>query len=191
MKFKLKKIVRLFISNVFAAFFICFGFVRRANKKNESGRIITSVYFHDPEKKLFKKCVRWLLKNKYTFISTDDLVEILEKRKTCPKKAALITLDDAYKNNMANVIPVAKEYNIPITIFAPTEAVETGEYWPTYVLQGIRYASKELKTMDDFKKIPEWKRKEQIDLIRKNIHIERETMTIDELKMMSESPLVS
>ncbi len=182
--------IRFAFSYLFASFFLCFGFVRRAKKRAASGKFITSVYFHNPTKKLFEKCVVWLLKNDYTFISVDDLAEILEKKKTIPAKAVLFTLDDAYQNNISNVFEIAEKYKIPVTIFAPTESVEHGEYWPTYVFKGIKYASKEFKSIEDFKKIPEWKRKEQIALIKKHISIEREAMTIDELKMVSRSPFV-
>ena len=186
----LKKTARLIISNLLAYVFIGLGVIHRAKKKAASEKFITSIYFHDPSEKLFEKCIKWLIKNKYSFISTDELVGILEKKLPLPKQPVLITFDDAYQNNLSNVIPICKKYNVPITIFAPTNAVETGEYWPTYVFKGIHYASKEFKSISDFKNVPEWKRKEQIELIKKNISIERETMTVEELRMISRSPLI-
>lgn len=190
MKNNFNKNIRFIISYIIAYFFICTGFVHRAKKKAKSGTFITSIYFHDPDKNLFEGCIQWLIKNNYVFISIDDLVEILEKRKDLPKQSVLITLDDAYRNNIPNVVSVAEQYNIPITIFAPTDSIETGEYWASLVYKGIQYTSKEFKRIDDFKKIPEWKRKEQINLIKQNIKVEREAMTVEELKTISKSHLI-
>jgi peptidoglycan/xylan/chitin deacetylase (PgdA/CDA1 family) len=91
--------------------------------------VITSIYFHNPGRRLFTKVISWLESNGYTFISADQLIDILNMRAVCPKGAVWISLDDGWKGNLDHVIPVAEEHNVPITIFVYTAGVEEGSFW--------------------------------------------------------------
>src|ERR1041385_4441510 len=132
--------IRYIFSYSLSFFFIAFGFVKRSRKNAFKKKLITSIYFHDPSRALFEQCVQWLFKNHYTFISVNDLEDILEKKKPIPEQAVLITLDDAYKNNITNVVSIAEKYKVPVTIFAPTDSIETGIYWSTLAYKWMQYA---------------------------------------------------
>ncbi len=174
-----------------ACIFIVSGMVGRARRRAHSEKLITSIYFHNPSRTLFEKCILWLKKKGYTFISTDDLVEILEKRKTIPHLPLLITLDDAYHENIPNVFSVAEKHNVPITIFAPSGSIESGEYWWSYVLKGRKFSSPGFNEVEDYKKIPEGVRKAKVELLKKYVKVQREAMTVDELIKISKSPFVT
>jgi len=61
-----------------------------------------------------------VLKNKgYSFISLDELYEILQKQKKV-KKCIVFTLDDGYKDNYEIAYPIFKSYNVPFTIYLTT-----------------------------------------------------------------------
>ncbi len=123
-------ILRNFLSFCMAFILFVFGFIRRARTKAQSGQYITGIAFHNPEKFLFEKSVKWLMRNGYSFISTDDLIHILKRNSICPKGAVWLTFDDGWKNNIENVVPVLKKYNIPATFFITTGSVEnSGSFW--------------------------------------------------------------
>lgn len=75
-------------------------------------------------KETFEKQMKGLKKFGYHFISYEDLKEYNEGNKKLYKKSCLVTFDDGYKGVYENALPVAKEYNIPITIFVITDKME-------------------------------------------------------------------
>ena len=182
-----------FLRNIFAfsfaMFLIIFGFVRRANKNAINSGKITSLYFHNPSRKLFEKCIKWLNKNSYVFISTGELIEILSKRKPPVNGAVWLTFDDGWKENVTNVVPAAVEQNIPITIFISTGPVESnGVFWWTYAEKFSNDLPLPYKNdINELWKIPETERKKILDeLISKHINdIPREAMTMDDVKKIA------
>ena len=125
----MKKFIRQLIANTF----IILGFVKRKNKSVHSENLITPIYFHNPSKELFEKCINWLIVNNYYFISTDDLYDVLNSNKPINNGAVCITVDDGFKDNLKNIIPIITEHNIPLTIFIATEPVKNGVFWWSYV----------------------------------------------------------
>jgi peptidoglycan/xylan/chitin deacetylase (PgdA/CDA1 family) len=99
---------------------------------HQSGDIL-SIYFHNPSLSLFEKTIKWLIKQKVTFISTEQLNLICEGKSVTPKSAVVITIDDGWKTNKENVIQVAKKFDIPVTIFVSTEPVfKQKPFWWSY-----------------------------------------------------------
>ena len=102
---------------------IASGRARRARKKALSGEVITSIYFHKPNQRLFTRCIRWLSKHGYTFISAADLIDILYGGRPIPKGAVWLSFDDGYKEWLADVLPVVHELRVPVTLFIPSGIV--------------------------------------------------------------------
>lgn len=59
----------------------------------------------------------------YTFISMDELQEVLSKGKKARKLIAL-TLDDGYRDNYTNGLPIFKKYSVPFTVYISTAMIE-------------------------------------------------------------------
>lgn len=186
---------RNILASILAFMLIIFGFVRRARKTAFSDGHITPLYFHNPSRKLFEKCIKWLKKNSYVFISTDELIDIINKRKPPVKGAVWLTFDDGWKDNVTNVVPVVAEQNIPVTIFISTRPVEgNGVFWWTYAENFINELPMPYKNdINLLWKIPEIERKQIIDeLISKHKNgLPREAMTIDEVKEITKIPQVT
>src|SRR6187402_3501838 len=120
-------------------FYILSGKVNRVKKKAGRGEFILSVYFHDPDKRLFESCVKWFLKKGYNFISTDELTAIAAGKQAFPAAGVVFTVDDGWRNNKENIAAVANRYKIPVTIFASTKPIATGEaYWWSYIAKAKR-----------------------------------------------------
>jgi peptidoglycan/xylan/chitin deacetylase (PgdA/CDA1 family) len=125
----LKKALRNSIGYILAIVLIILGYVRRAKIKALQTNAILAIGFHHPDAKLFKNVITWLGKNGFVFISSSHLIDILDKKEPCPPGAVWVSLDDGWRGNINNVIPVVIKYNIPITIFICTGAMEDGTYW--------------------------------------------------------------
>jgi peptidoglycan/xylan/chitin deacetylase (PgdA/CDA1 family) len=170
------------------------GQVRRAKIQCFQNNVITPIYFHNPGKKLFVRIVTWLRDNGYVFVSFDQLTDILNKRMSCPRGAVWISFDDGWKGNIYNVIPVASQYDVPITVFIYTDAIEKGSFW----WQNFRECASSLPpAYRDFNVIlrsPENVRNEVLQLIarkRMGSAFSREAMTVDDVKSISAMPQVT
>jgi poly-beta-1,6-N-acetyl-D-glucosamine N-deacetylase len=127
---KLYKVVRNFFCGSLAVAVIASGRVRRARKRALNKDVVTAIYFHNPNKELFARCVQWLTKNGYTFISADDLINILYEGAEPPKGAVWLSFDDGFKELLENVIPLVCQRHIPITLFVPSGIVESHGLFP-------------------------------------------------------------
>jgi peptidoglycan/xylan/chitin deacetylase (PgdA/CDA1 family) len=178
------------VAHLIAKAFIITGLVKYAASRALHTRCILSVYFHKPEKAEFEFCLQWLKKKGFRFISLCDIEKIMKEEMPFPKGAVLITVDDGWQSNMANVVEVANRHEVPVTIFVATTPVEEGMYWWSYVHraneQGMPTISK-----SQLKKMPEEMRLDILQEIKKNISPCREAMTVEQVKLIATSPYVT
>jgi len=109
---------------------IASGRVRRAKKRALSGEVVTAIYFHKPNKRLFAQCLRWLTNNGYHFISASELLDVLYRGKTPPKGAVWLSFDDGCTEIIENVISPTKLQQIPVMLFIPTGIVQGDGRFP-------------------------------------------------------------
>lgn len=175
------------IAYIYSLYLIYFGKLKSLKDKCNRSEIILSVYFHNPSKELFKKCIDWFLKNKFQFISTEDLRKIIVDHSDFPKSAVVITIDDGWKENNENVFLLAKKYNIPITLFATTEPIETnGKFWWT-IIANSRKNIIQNKKIEALKIVPNEVRLKQLQSANQISKMECDTITKDELIELSKT----
>ncbi len=167
------------------------GYVGKAKKKALQGDHILAIYFHNPTYQEFKNCIHWLKRNKFQFITLHNLTQIIQKKQPIPKGAVLITVDDGWKNNEKNMVALAEQLEIPITIFVSTEPVEKGAYW----WSKVKYAKKNhigaIPSVKELKKIPNEERLIHLKKIKPvNESETREAMDIEQIKRISKSKFV-
>ena len=63
------------------------------------------------ETTLFKKQIQYL-KNHYTFVNTEQVIDAMQTGRSLPDHAMLLTFDDGYLDHYTNVLPVLMEHNI-------------------------------------------------------------------------------
>jgi len=81
----------------------------------------------------FKEQLQWLKDNDYTVIPLKDLVSYLEgKRAALPTKSVVITADDGKKSVYTYMLPLVREYNIPVTLFIYPSAISNASYALTW-----------------------------------------------------------
>ena len=65
----------------------------------------------------FRKMVKDLKVQGFTFVDANDLVAIKEGKKRQPRKAVFLGFDDGYKDNYTNAYPIIKEEGVKATFF--------------------------------------------------------------------------
>lgn len=136
---KFYNLVRNLFCGSLALAVIASGRARRAKERILNGNSVTSIYFHNPNKRLYAQCVRWLSRNGYTFISVHELIRILREGKEPPKGAVWLSFDDGFKELLENVIPLSHQRKLPITVFIPSGIVEGAGLFPWLpVVPGVR-----------------------------------------------------
>lgn len=186
----MKNKLRFFFSWIVANVLIGSGYTRRIKNKAKKGEFILSVYFHDPDKKLFETCIKWLFKNNYSFLSQDDLLLISQQKQPFPKSGVVITLDDGWKSNQPNVVSVVNKYKIPVAIFLSTEPVENGCFWWSYIDKALndKIIDNSVKSL---KSVPNEVRMEILREVKEKVKLDREALTVDQVKAIAKSGLVT
>ena len=169
---------------------IALGFSRKIKKKALRGDFIISIYFHAPEASLFDFCIKWLKKNGFHFLSEKDILAIANEKVSFPKGGVILTVDDGWQSNEQNVIAIAEKYQVPVTIFVATDAIENGNYWWPYVGKardlGLDYPS-----IEELKRVPNRKREKILENIKNEINIERQALDVQQLKKASKSRYIN
>lgn len=115
-----------------------FGMFRRANRERltvllyhgvrGSGETTQIDNLHVPEKE-FRRQMTWL-RGKFTPVTLDQAIAGLEGSAILPDRPALVTFDDAYRNNRTVAAPILAELGIPAVLFVPTRFVGAEDmYW--------------------------------------------------------------
>lgn len=67
----------------------------------------------------FSRQARYFAKN-YDPVNMDDVLAAAQRRAPLPKRAILITFDDAYRDFATTSWPILKSHGLPVTLFVPT-----------------------------------------------------------------------
>jgi peptidoglycan/xylan/chitin deacetylase (PgdA/CDA1 family) len=86
-------------------------------------------------------------KKSYTFISLDELYEILVKRKKT-SKLLVLTFDDGYKDNYEIAYPLLKSKNVPFTIYITTSFLSRSAILWWYLIEHIILENDYIELLD-------------------------------------------
>jgi peptidoglycan/xylan/chitin deacetylase (PgdA/CDA1 family) len=186
MSITLRNILAFFL----ALSLIISGRMSRACQRAMNGDFILSIYFHNPSKREFESVVKWLMKKKFRFLSVGELQEIITNEVTLPKGAVVITVDDGWRNNEINIAEIANKYQIPITIFISTEPVEKGVYWWSYAKEAIK-RGQNIASIKDLKILSNRDRLHVITQAKEKLSLDREAMTIEQIRRISKSDFIT
>ena len=121
----MKKNVKKLAKYLFALYL--YGSGKLASRINQllDQKSIIPIFDHDPSPAYFDKYILWLLSKGFEFISMEELLIYLDGGKKPDKSKIWFTLDDGWRGNL-KLLAVIEKYQIPVTLFIPTHAVETG-----------------------------------------------------------------
>ncbi len=81
----------------------------------------------------FEEQLKWLKENDYTVISLQDLVSYLRGEKNAlPEKPVVITADDGWESVYTYLVPLAKKYQMPVTLFIYPSTISSGKHAMTW-----------------------------------------------------------
>ncbi len=169
------------IAYLYANSLIYSGKVKKSMDAFHSDKLMLSIYFHDPSKDLFVKTVNWLKAQKVNFISTNELIQVINGEIKPKPSSVVLTVDDGWKSNKNNIIEFAQLNNVPITIFVSLDpVVRRSPFWWSFVnkkkSKGFKmYDVKELKKMDNNSRLS------YLNTYGFNTTIDHEAMTIDDI----------
>lgn len=111
-------------------------------------RKVTILVLHDPKADFASRYFEWLSRH-YNIIGLDQYLAFRKKDVAIrlPPKSLIITLDDGHVQNY-NLLPLAKKFNIPLTIFLCSGIVNTNRhYW--FRFSRLPSSSESLKLISD------------------------------------------
>lgn len=147
---------------------------------------VLSLYFHDPQPESFERIILWCKNKGYDFVHIDEITKYAKGENTGHDKMVHFSFDDGWQTNKA-LIPIIEKYNVPITIFVPVEPLESGNFWWNYVFAKHKSSDK----IEEFKTYEENKFNNEVNKIKKEIKLNREAVTFEELKEISKHPLIN
>lgn len=82
--------------------------------------------------KAFAEQMEFLTQNGYHVVRFKEFAAFLSGRRSLPRKAVLVTIDDGYKSSYQVAYPILKRYGVPATIFVYTDFIGAGDglNWP-------------------------------------------------------------
>src|SRR5262245_25846032 len=90
----------------------------------------------EPDVEQFQQMVSWI----DSFCRVLPLVEAVDALRNgrLPARAAAITFDDGYRNNLMLAKPVLKAMGLPATVFIAVDAVRSGIMWNDLIIEAVR-----------------------------------------------------
>lgn len=76
----------------------------------------------------FSKQIDFLVKDGYSIISFDTLVEMIKEGIIYVPKTVVVTFDDGYEDNYLYAFPVLAKYGLPATIFLISSCIDNSGY---------------------------------------------------------------
>jgi peptidoglycan/xylan/chitin deacetylase (PgdA/CDA1 family) len=77
----------------------------------------------------FEAQLLWLRRAGYEFIDLPNLLRSLDDATVLPSRAALVTFDDGYRNNLTAALPVMQRLGVPGVVFVPTHYIGGTNTW--------------------------------------------------------------
>lgn len=82
---------------------------------------------------VFESHLKYLRDNGYKVIPLRQLIDYYQKKGPAPApKSVVIVEDDAHKTVYSDMLPLAKKYNVPVTVFVYPSAISNAKYAMTW-----------------------------------------------------------
>jgi peptidoglycan/xylan/chitin deacetylase (PgdA/CDA1 family) len=191
----MNKRVRNLIAGAFGIFMHRIGYIDAVERNIPEGSILP-LCFHNPERRKFVQLIHWLKGRSYSFISTHELIDILEGRTDPSGRNVWITFDDGWRGNMDAVIPTIVANNIPATFFLTTGPIEEkdGVFWWNLMRANRACLPEQYRyNVKGLWQLPEVQRRQIVEEVSKCAiyHMERQAMTEEDVLTISRLPQVT
>jgi len=90
----------------------------------------------EPDRVRFDELMSWVC-GAFNVLPLSDAIKRLEQG-TLPARAASITFDDGYADNLTNAVPILKKHGLHATFFIATGFLDGGRMWNDTLIEAIR-----------------------------------------------------
>lgn len=106
--------------------------------KSLPGIVVSPVFFDQQMR---------FLKEHYSIISLNTLVESMNQGRDIPSRSAVVTFDDGWRDNYEYAFPILKKHAVPATIFLSTGYIGTNRiFWPERLIYCLTYQSEQCRS---------------------------------------------
>lgn len=189
------KMLRNLCAVILAESLIALGYCRRAAQAIRPGDILP-LCFHNPTPPVFQRLIAWLKNEGYTFISSENLLDIMNGREFLDCKAVWISFDDGWRDTLHTVVPALVEADIPATFFLITDPIvdPRGVFWWSLLRANQRYLpDRYRRDIECIWEIPEEERTRLIhEIYSKNPHqVPRQALSVPEVQGLARLPQIT
>mgnify|MGYP002639618489 CR=1 FL=1 len=85
-----------------------------------------------------------LLRDDFSPVSIADVLDSLAGKRTLPRRAVLVTVDDGYRDYGDYIFPIATKYGVSPLLFLTTAYVDAGTFWWDKLYQAVNYAEEDM-----------------------------------------------
>ena len=156
----------------------------RAIRRYDNAGTILSLFGHNPSPRVLRRLIGWLTRHGFTFVSTDELLEMRDGRRNWQARTAWLTFDDGWCDFEKNLLPILREYNVPATIFVPPHESERGCVWTNSVMRIV-------PNWRDWYVLSADERYRRVEAILQGDHASRSLADPDELRRLAQSGFVT
>lgn len=79
-----------------------------------------------------------LVARKYQPVSAEDVLDAIDGKRSLPRDAVLVTVDDGYRDFGETIFPLAIQHGIRPVVFIPTAFVGEGKFWWDKLYAAVR-----------------------------------------------------
>ncbi|MBI4353707.1 MAG: polysaccharide deacetylase family protein [Candidatus Omnitrophica bacterium] len=76
---------------------------------------------------LFARHLQYLVRA-FTVVSLDDVLACLTAGRPFPERAVMITFDDGYRQTLETIMPLLRQFRVPVTACVPADDVQRGSW---------------------------------------------------------------
>ncbi len=179
----MKKLIRYSAGWLIAMFFVIVGKRFRCLKQYDKDGAVLSFFTHNPSPEVLDGVLKWLTKQGFTFLSTDEMLDMCAGKTSWRKRVAWLTFDDGWDGFEKKLLPILEKYHCPATIFVPPKEIERGQIWTN----AIQLQSGGIKS---WYSLPAQERYAKVDAILAEIGNLRKLMTESALRRLARHPLI-
>jgi len=94
----------------------------------------------EPDIRRFHELMNWV--TRWFTVLPLDVAAMQLRSASLPARAAVITFDDGYANNVSNALPVLLHHRVPATFFVSTAFLDGGRMWNDSVIEALRLTNR-------------------------------------------------
>lgn len=178
--------VRKVLGWLVAQRYVAFGKRRRMVRQYDAPGSVLSIFSHNPTAVVLEDVLGWLRGQGFSFVSTDELLEMRAGRLAWRSRLAWLTFDDGWAGFEERLLPILERWQVPATIFVAPEETWRGQIWTNSVMGAVT-----AETFSAWYDLPAEARYRKVDEVLGHIGNPRRLADEAELRRLAKHPLMT